>query len=175
MVGYVSEAVAKALKNWKPLADAGIIPIRATGGTTVLENIPLPSIGLHVIGDDGEGNTFFGGGIRQYFELILYVLLPITNYTFSPDDGAQAEQLDISDDVIRCMEQSKDLDYIKQRHDFNIQYDRMDTDQTYGTQGAMSVVVDVHKIVYKGSVEFDPKLQYDDTAVLENVNINIEK
>lgn len=58
MVGYVSEAVAKALKNWKPLADAGIIPIRATGGTTVLENIPLPSIGLHVIGDDGEGNTF---------------------------------------------------------------------------------------------------------------------
>ena len=45
MVGYVSEAVAKALKNWKPLADAGIIQILATGGATELEHIPLPSIG----------------------------------------------------------------------------------------------------------------------------------
>lgn len=156
MVGYVSNAVANALQKWQPLADANIMTVLATDGTTVIVDTPLPAIAIHVIGDDGEGNPFFGGGIRQYFELCLYCLLPITNYTFSADGGAQSNLLDISDEVIRCMERTTELEAIKQKYDFNIQFDRMDTETTYGTNGVNSVVVDVHKVVYKGSVEFDP-------------------
>lgn len=155
MVGYVSQAIANALKKWQPLAMTNIIPVRATDGTTVVVNTPLPAIAVHVVGDDGEGNTFFGGGIRQYFEICLYYLLPVTNYTFSADGGAQSELLDLSDEIIRCMEQTSELDEIKVEHDFNIQFDRMDTETTYATQGVNSVTVDVHKVVYKGSVAFD--------------------
>ena len=39
--------------------DMNVVPIRATGGTTVLENTPLPAVAVHVSGHDGRGNTFF--------------------------------------------------------------------------------------------------------------------
>ena len=84
-------------------------------------------------------------------------MLPLVNFTFSPDKGKQAETLDISDDVIRCIEQTTLLDDVKQKHDLSLQFDRVDTETTYGTQGANSVVVDIHKVVYKGSVAFDPR------------------
>jgi hypothetical protein len=174
MIGYVSDAVANALKGWDTLKDANVMPVFSTDGTTVVVNTPLPAVAIHVIGDDGEGNTYFGGGIRQYFELTLYVLLPLTNYTFSRDGGTQSKMLDISDDVIRCMEQSKEFDAIKQGHDFNIQFDRMDTERTYGSQGSLSVVVDVHKVVYKGSVAFDPKNADDKYDEVTGVNIKVK-
>ena len=63
--------------------------------------------------------------------------------------------LDLSDEIIRCIERTKDLDYIKTRHDFSIQFDRMETSTTMAMQNANTVTVDVHKIIYRGSVEFD--------------------
>ena len=156
MIGYVSNAVAQALREWPALKQANIFPVRATDGTTAVVNTPLPAIAIHVMGDDGEGNTFIGGGIRQYFDLCLYYLLPVTNYTFSFDNNAQSELLDLSDEIIRCMENTIAFDTIRAEQDFSIQFDRMDTDTTYGTQGVNSVTVDVHKIVYRGSVRFDP-------------------
>jgi hypothetical protein len=157
MVGYVQDAVANALSNWDALKAANIMPVRATDGASVVVNTPLPAIAVHINGTDGQGNTYFGGGIRQYFELTLHVLLPVTNYTFSKDKGLQAAMLDLSDDVIRCMEQTRLLDELKSKHDFNMQFDRMETDTTYGTQGSLSVAVDVHKVIYNCDVEFDPK------------------
>jgi len=158
MIGYVSDGVAKALRSWDALREANIIPVRATDGNSAIVNTPLPAVAIHVIGEEGaDGSVFLGGGIRQYFELSLYVLLPLANFTFTPDGGAQTEMLDISDEVLRCIETTEALDDLKQRHDLNMQYDRMETDTTYGTQGATSVTVDVHKIIYKASVHFDPK------------------
>lgn len=171
MVGYVTNAVAKALKNWDALKDANIIPIRATGGESVVVNTPLPAIAVHLNGEDGEGNTFLGGGIRQYFELALHYLLPITNYTFSADNDKQSEMLDLSDEIIRCIECSTELNNVKEKHDLNLQFDRFETDTTYATQGATSVMIDVHKIVYKGSVNFDPCKDKLSGVVLETVNI----
>lgn len=156
MVGYVINAVAKALKFWPALKDADLIPVMATDGSSVVVNTPLPAIAIHVLGEDGEGNVFLGGGIRQYFELQLYCLFPITNYTFSPDGGAQSRLLDLSDEVIRCIERSNVLDEVKVQHDLNLQFDRMETDSTYATSGATSVTIDVHRVIYKGSVRFDP-------------------
>lgn len=155
MVGYVSEAVATAIKKWDAFRALNVIPVRPTEGDSVVVNTPLPAIVVHVIGDEGEGNTFFGGGIRQYFEISLQCLIPTPNYTFTFDKGAQSDMLDLSDEVIRCIERTKELDEIKVKHDFNIQFDRMETDTTYATSGANTVTVDVHKIVYTGSVEFD--------------------
>lgn len=155
MIGYVSEAVATALKKWQPLKSANVIPVRATEGDSVVVNTPLPAIAVHVVGDEGEGNTFFGGGIRQYFEIQLHCMIPAPNYTFTFDKGAQANLLDLSDEIIRCMERTTEFTDIQRKHDFNIQFDSMDTDTAYATSGANSVTVDVHKIVYKGSVEFD--------------------
>lgn len=157
MVGYVQDAIAKALSEWPALKAANIMPVRATDGVSVVVNTPLPAIAIHINGTDGNGNTYFGGGIRQYFELTLHVLLPITNYTFTRDAGTQATLLDLSDDVIRCMEQTEALDELKQRHDLNMQFDRMETDTTYGTHGAISVAVDVHRVVYSCDVAFDNK------------------
>lgn len=155
MVGYISEAVAKAIRDWPALKKYNVIPIRATEGDSVTVNTPLPAIAIHVMGDEGEGNTFFGGGIRQYFELQLYCLLPAPNYTFTFDKGAQANMLDLSDEALRCMERTTKLDELKLEHDLNLQFDRVETDQTYATTGANTVTVDVHKIIYKGSVDFD--------------------
>lgn len=157
MVGYVQDAVANALSNWETLRAANIMPVRATDGASVVVDTPLPAIAVHINGVDGQGNTYIGGGIRQYFELALYVLLPITNYTFSRDKGAQAAMLDYSDEVIRCMELTELLDGLKRDHDLNMQFDRMETDTTYGTQGSQSVVVDVHKVIYNCDVQFDLK------------------
>ena len=67
MVGYVSSAVATALRDWKALKDANIIPIRATDGASVAVNTPLPAIAVHINGEEGEGGVFLGGGMRQYF------------------------------------------------------------------------------------------------------------
>lgn len=156
MVGYVSEAVAQALRTWKPLKKLNIIPVRATDGMSVVVNTPIPAIAVHVSGEDGSGNTYFGGGIRFYFELQLHVIIPLTNYTFTPDGGKQTELLDSSEDVVRCVEQSELLLDVKRRHDLNLQFDRLETYSTYATQNAMSVAVEVHKVVYKGDVEFVP-------------------
>lgn len=176
MVGYISDAVAKALKNWDALREADIIPVRSTEGDSIVVDTPLPAVVIHVRGDEGEGNTFFGGGIRQYFELELQALLPITNFTFSADGGKQGKMLDISDEVIRCIERTTLLDEVKANHDLNLQFDSMETETAYGTSGAMTVTIDVHKIVYKGSVEFDlyGKTKPTIDAELETVNIETE-
>lgn len=157
MVGYVTDAVAKALRAWQPLKDMNIIPVFATGGTALVENTPIPCVAIHVFGDEGRGNTYIGGGIRQFFDLSLFTIIPIHNYTFSPDGGKQAEMLDISDEVIRCIELTNLLDDVKQAHDLNLQFDRMETEQTYAHKGAESITVDVHKVVYRGDVQFNMK------------------
>ncbi len=158
MVGYVQDAIAKALRNWPALAAANIMPVRSVDGSSVVVNTPLPAIVVHVVGTDGEGNTYFGGGIRQYFELELQYICDVPNFTFSEDGGMQAERLDMSDEIIRCIEQTSDLDELKQKHDFNAQFDRMETEQTYGSSGSMAITVDVHKVFYKCDVEFDPRI-----------------
>lgn len=173
MVGYISFAVANALRNWQPLKKVNMLPVFATDGVNVVVDTPIPAVAIHVSGDDGYGNTYFGGGIRFYFELQLHVILPINNYTFSKDGGAQSDLLDSSEEVVRCVERSELLGTIKQKHDFNIQFDRMDTYQTYATQGANSVAVDIHKVVYKGSVEFVPNPDEDpDYVELKRVEID---
>lgn len=176
MVGYVQDAIANALREWPALKATNIMPVRATDGSSVVVNTPLPAVAIHVNGVDGEGGSF-GRGIRQYFELTLHVLLEINNYTFSKDAGKQAAMLDISDEVIRCMENSRLLDDLKHTHDFNRQYNRMETETTYGTKGSISVVVDVHKVVYDCDVAFDmgekafrePELQ---KVIIDNNDIN---
>lgn len=157
MVGYVTEAVAKALNEWDALKVENIITVRATAGQSVVVDTPLPAIALQLVGVEGEGNTFLGGGIRQYFELYIAMLIPVTNYTFSPDNGEQAEQLDLSDEIIRCIELTTLLDEVKQKHDLNLQFDRMQTDTTFATAGTYQMPCDVHTIVYNGSVHFDPR------------------
>lgn len=155
MVGYIQEAVAKAIQNWDALKDANVMPVRANEGNSVVVNTTLPAVVIHVVGTDGDGNTFIGGGIRQFFDLELWVLLDVPNYTFSKDKGLQAAKLDISDDVIRCVEHPDFLTLEKATHDLNMQFEKMETETTYGTKNAQNVTVDIHKIVYNCSVDFD--------------------
>lgn len=171
MIGYVTDAVANALKTWPALNRANIIPLRSADGDSVVIDTPLPSIIVRVVADDSEGNTFIGGGIRHYIQLELHCLLPVINYTFSHDGGAQAQMLDLSDEAIRCMERTDALDYIKSHNDFSVQFDKMETSTTYGTSGANTVVVDVHKVVYKGSVDFD---LYNDKEVRPITGVALE-
>ncbi len=174
MVGYISEGVAKAIRSWDRLRSLSIVPVRATDGTSAVVNTPLPAVAIHVLGEDGEGNTFLGGEIRQYFELSLYCMIPITDYSFSTEKGTQTELLDASDEIIRCMERTRELDALKIEHDFNMQFDRMDSDTTYATQGVNSITVDVHKIVYKCSVRFNPYGSGEQEPIdptLENVSV----
>lgn len=173
MVGYVQESIAYALKRWDALKDANVMPVRSVDGASVVVNTPLPCIVIHINGTEGEGNTYFGGGIRQYFDLELWYICDVPNYTFSKDDFIQAKKLDLSDDIIRCMELTKDLDELKVRHDFNWQFDRMETESTYGTKGSLAVTVDVHKIIYKCDVEFDLKDEaYNRYVTLKRVEID---
>lgn len=157
MVGYVQDAVANALKKWEPLTQAFVSVVRATDGASVVINTDLPAIFVHVLGEDSHGNTYLGGGIRQYFELTLHYVAEIYNYTFSPDAGLQAKALDLSDEIIRCIELTSELDEVKHKHDLNLQFDRMETETAYATKigTGNSVTVDVHKVIYKGDVEFD--------------------
>lgn len=155
MVGYIQEAVAKALQNWEPLKNANVMPVRANEGDSVVVNTPLPAVVVHVVGTDGDGNTFIGGGIRQFFDLELWTLIDVPNFTFSKDKGLQAAKLDVSDDVIRCAEHPDFMSNEKQVHDLSMQFDRMETETTYGTKGSLNITVDVHKVVYNCSVDFD--------------------
>lgn len=157
MVGYIQDAVAKAIQDWDTLKAANVMPVRANEGNSVVINTPLPAVIVHVLGTDGDGNTFIGGGIRQFFDLELWVLIDIPNYTFTKDNGVQAANLDISDDVIRCVEHPDFLSDEKQTHDLSMQFDRMETETTYGTKGSLNVTVDVHKVIYNCSVDFDPQ------------------
>lgn len=170
MVGYISDAVATAIKSWQKLQTVGIVPVRATESTTMIVDTALPAIVVQVMGDNGEGNVFIGGSIRQYFDLILYVLTPVNNYSFTMDGGFQAKMLDLSDEVIRCMERTTAFDELRTEHDFNIQFDRMDTETTYGTRGSNTVTVEVHKVVYKGSVNFEVGSDEVTEVVLEKEN-----
>ena len=76
MVGYVTDAVATALKNWSALATANVIPLRAAAGDSVVIDTPIPAIVVHVFVDENDGNTFIGGGIRHYFRLELHYIAP---------------------------------------------------------------------------------------------------
>lgn len=173
MVGYISETIARALKSWDALRDANVSVVRPTDGTSVVVNTPLPAIIVHVNGTEGEGNTFIGGGIRFYFEIGLYYVVNVTNFTFTADNHKQAELLDLSEEIVRCMERSPEFKEICERHDFSIQFDRFDSETTYATSGVNSVTVDVHKIMYNGSVEFDPfgKDKGFNEVTLKKVNI----
>ncbi len=92
MVGFVGEAVAKALREWPALQVANVMPVRAVDGASVVVNTPLPAIAIHINGTDGAGNTYLGGGIRQFFDLELWYLCDVPNFAFSPDTGHQAHQ-----------------------------------------------------------------------------------
>ena len=155
MVGYIQEAVAKAIQDWPALKTANVMPVRANEGNSVVINTPLPAVIVHVLGTDGDGNTFIGGGIRQFFDLELWTLIDVPNYTFSKDKGMQAAKLDVSDDVIRCVEHPDFLAAEKVTHDLNMLFDRMETETTYGTKGALNVTIDIHKVIYNCSVVFD--------------------
>lgn len=157
MVGYIQDAVAKAIQNWPTLKTANVMPVRANEGNSVVINTPLPAVIIHVVGTEGDGNTFIGGGIRQFFDLELWTLIDVPNYSFSQDRGLQAAKLDISDDVIRCAEHPDFLAAEKSAHDLNMMFDRMETETTYGTKGALNVTIDIHKVIYTCSVNFDLK------------------
>jgi len=173
MIGYLQDGIAKALKAYEPLKLANIEPIRAIEGDSAVINTPLPAIVIHIIGVDGEGNTFIGGGIRQYYSVQLWVLNVVTNFTFTKDNGLQAKMLDISDEVIRCIENTTLLDTIKQTVDLQMQFDRIESDVTYGSKGAQAVTVDVQKIIYECSVEFNRfPADYVSDANLDAVEIN---
>ena len=172
MVGYIQDAVAKALREWDALKAANVMPVRANESNSVVVNTSLPAIIIHVVGTDGEGGTFIGGEIRQYFDLELWVLLDVPNFTFSKDNGLQAAKLDLSDDVIRCVEHPDFLYDLKNVHDLNMQFDRMDTETTYGSRESLSVTVDIHKVVYNCSVRFNPKDEgYKRFAEVEQIDI----
>ncbi len=158
MVGYVTEAVASALKGWERLKGANVFVVRATEGDSVVVNTTPPAVAIHVKESSDHEPVFIGGDIRQFFELQLYCMLPLNNYTFSDDKGLQAKMLDLSDEVLRCMERSfiKGTDGEQPPHDWNMIYDRTDYERAYGMKGSLSIVVDIHKICYRGSVEFDP-------------------
>lgn len=156
MVGYVSFGIANAIRKWDKLQDANVIPVFAVDGETAVVNTSLPAIAIHVYGTDGNGNVFIGNGIRFYFELNLHYVSPIINYTFSKDNDTQMKMLDLSEEVIRCVEQSTELNDLKVKHDMVLQFDRMETYQTYTTGNSNSILVDVHRIIYTGSVEFVP-------------------
>lgn len=173
MVGYIQDAVAKALSDWATLKTANVMPVRANEGNSVVINTPLPAVIIHIVGTDGDGNTFIGGGIRQYFDLELWTLIDVPNYSFSPDRGLQATKLDVSDDVIRCVEHPNFLSNIKQVHDLNMQFDRMETETTYGTKGSINVTVDIHKVIYNCSVYFNPlDAEYNAWVELERIEID---
>ena len=173
MVGYIQEAIAQAIRDWPELRAVNAVPVRATDGSSIVVNTPLPAIIINVVGNDGEGNTFIGGVIRQYFDLELWVLLDVPNYTFSKDAGLQAKNLDISDDVIRCVEHPDFLADVKAAHDLNMQFDRMETETTYGTKNALSVTIDIHKVIYNCSVAFNKKDEaYNRYADLERIEVD---
>jgi len=155
MVGYIQEAVASAIKAWTTLQAANVMPVRANDGSSIVINTPLPAVIIHVLGTDGDGNTFIGGGIRQFFDLELWTLIDVPNYTFTADGGLQAAKLDVSDDVIRCVEHPDFLANEKAVHDLSMQFDSMETETTYGTKGALNVTIDIHKVIYNCSVDFD--------------------
>lgn len=157
MVGYIQDAVAAALKEWPALKAANIVPVRPNEGDSIVVNTSLPAIIVHVVGEDGDGNTFIGGGIRQHFMLELWTLIDIPNYSFSNDGGVQAKKLDVSDDVIRCVEHPDFVKDVKQVHDLHMHYDHMATETTHGSKGSLAVTIDAHKVIYKCSVQFDPQ------------------
>lgn len=173
MVGYIQAAVAEAIKNWATLKDAKVMPVRAVDGDSVVVNTPLPAIAIHVRGNEGEGGIFIGGDIRQYFTLELWTLIDVPNYTFSSDNNLQANKLDISDDVIRCVEHPDFLQTVKEDHDLNMVFEKMETETTYGTSNAITVTIDVHKVVYECSVKFDLKAEdYNQFAILERIEVD---
>jgi len=173
MVGYIQEAVALAIRDWLPLKNANVMPVRANEGDSVVVNTPLPAVVLHVVGTEGDGGIFIGGQIRQSFDLELWVLLDVPNYTFSKDKGLQAAKLDISDEVIRCVEHPNFLLDVKQEHDLNMQFNRMETDTTYGSRESLNVTVDIHKIIYSCSVDFDLKNEeYLRYALLKRIEVD---
>ena len=176
MVGYIQEAVATALRAWSALKTANVVPVRPNEGPTVIVNTTLPAVIINVVGKEGEGNEFVGGGIRQYFDLELWVIIGVPNYSFSKDGGLQAQNLDISDDVIRCVEHPEFLIDIKRNNDLNMRFDRMETETTFATKNALSLTVDIHKVIYDCSVEFDPQdSAYNGTAVLDKVQIDADE
>lgn len=173
MVGYISEIIAKALREWPKLKRLGVLPVRATEGDSVVVNTPLPAIAVHVFGEDSHGNTYIGGGIRLYFELSLYVMIPLTDISFSSENGKQTELLDLSEEVIRCIERSDVLYETKVKHDLNLQFDRMETNSTYAFRNDTSIAIDVHRVTFKGDVEFIPDLLDDGGGVpLKRVEID---
>lgn len=170
MVGYVQTAVADAIRNWLPLKEKGVSPILAVQGENIVTDTQLPAILVHVFGTDGQGNTYIGGEIRLYFELSLHMVTQITNSSFTPDKGLQAKAFDLSEEVIRCIERSDKLQNVRLEHDMSLQFDRMTTYSTYAYGKTNSVPVDVHQIVYNGSVEF--KVGDTNGYPLEVVDIN---
>jgi hypothetical protein len=178
MVGYIQEAVAKALRDWPTLKAANVVPVRAAESNQIVINTTLPAVIVHIRGTEGEGGTFIGGAIRQYFDLELWVLLDVPNFSFSHDKGMQAAKLDLSDDVIRCVEHEDFLSALKTQRDLNMQFDRMETETTYGSKESLSITVDVHKVIYNCSVAFDLKDGSDllfadlDGIVVDNDGIN---
>lgn len=173
MVGYIQEAIAAALKAWEPLSSANVVVVRAVEGSSTVVNTSLPAIVVHVLGNDGQGNTYIGGGIRQYFDLELWMLLDVPNYTFSPDNNLQANKLDLSDEIIRCVEHPDFVLELKQTHDLNMQFDRMETETTFGSKNSLTVTIDVHKVIYSCSVAFDMKDEdYNRFADLERIEVD---
>lgn len=180
MVGYVTDAVVDSLRKWTKLTKEYIFPVYATDGVTEVTDTPIPCVAIHVNGDTGHDNTYIGGGVRLYFELQLLYIVPIMNTNFTPDNGKQSERLEISEEIINCMEQvtrlEKQPDLMSQvciEHDLNLQFSRLETQTTYARKGTESVLCQVHSIVYKGDVRFDTKYDRDTDVVLKHVKADI--
>lgn len=157
MEGYITTAVAKALKAWEPLKGANVFVVNAIEGDSVVVNTTPPAVAVHVRENNDLPSSQIGGQIRQRFDLALFCILPLTNYTFSPDSGLQAKMLDITDEVLRCMEMFRLHPGDTQiGHDWNLIYGRTEHDTAYGTgTSGLSIVCRIHKLIYECSVEFD--------------------
>lgn len=160
MVGYISEAVANALREWPELKAANIFPVRATDdGFAIVDTPTLPAIAVYIRGKEGKDAPALGGLIRLYFDLELHYICGIPNKFFTQDGGAQAKELDRSEEVIRCMERTQLLLPVAQEHGFQYQFNSLVTEPNTVTKAGVAYTVEVHKVTYDCHV----LLKYYDT------------
>lgn len=174
MIGTLTDTFVAALREAPVVTENGVNVSVMNDEGQGLVNTPLPAVVVHVR-NSNKPTVFIRGGICDWFDVSLNVLVDFDNYSVTPDGGIQTKMRNMAYEIRRYIEKVKRgplFSTLIDEYDFFPLYRGIETYQTAAFVGTVGKDIDVFRILYQCTA-LDKQNLEDEYVMFDSKQINL--